>query len=99
MLVVWIIKFVGWVNILNMSYFVRFILMVGLIIGGVVFVSSLIDIVVLFVGESVFVKEALVSIKVLLKGGIVLVVGGFGVVIVVKIVGKFVRNNVFIKGV
>lgn len=99
MLVVWIIKFVGWVNILNMSYFVRFILMVGLIIGGVVFVSSLIDIVVLFVGESVFVKEVLVSIKVLLKGGIVLVVGGFGVVIVVKIVGKFVRNNVFIKGV
>lgn len=99
MLVVWTTKSVGWANTLNMNYFARFILMVGLIIGGVVSVSSLTDIVASFAGESASAKEALASTKASLKGGIALAAGGFGAVTAAKIVGKFARNNALTKGV
>ncbi|UOE63493.1 hypothetical protein MbovWib_01885 [Mycoplasmopsis bovis] len=99
MLVVWTTKSVGWANTLNMNYFVRFILMVGLIIGGAVSVSSLTDIVASFAGESASAKEALASTKASLKGGIALAAGGFGAVTAAKTVGKFARNNALTKGV
>ncbi|UOE64634.1 hypothetical protein MbovBow_01325 [Mycoplasmopsis bovis] len=99
MLVVWTTKSIGWANTLNMNYFARFILMVGLIIGGVVSVSSLTDIVASFAGESASAKEALASTKASLKGGIALAAGGFGAITAAKTVGKFARNNALTKGV
>ncbi|ENY68800.1 Hypothetical protein MAU_2850 [Metamycoplasma auris 15026] len=98
-LVIWTQKSVGWANTLNMSYFARFILMVGLIVGGAVSVSSLTDIVTSFAGESASAKESFASTKAAIHGGLALAAGGFGAVKAAKGIGKFAKNNVLTKGV
>lgn len=68
-----------------------------LIIGGVISVMSLISVIVVFVGESVSVREIMVEIKGIIVVGVGLLVGGM-------IVGKFGKKLLggvvsFVKGI